>query len=109
MLSPRITQTGLPSAKCSANAAFAFLIGIVDMSQTELFAVAQQPQEIPGAVAAGDDQDIPDSGVDERLNRIPDQRPVINRQQVFVRDFRQWIQTASKPASQHNSLQITSP
>jgi hypothetical protein len=43
------------------DSAFAFLVGVVDVLEAELFSVGEQPQEIARVTAPGDD----------RMSRIP--------------------------------------
>ena len=86
------------------DAAFAFLVGVVDVLQAELFAVGQQAQEIARVAAAGDDQDVLDPGVHQRLDGIVDHRLVIDRQQMLVGDFGEREQTASRTSGQHDTF-----
>ncbi len=86
------------------DAAFAFLVGVVDVLEAELFAVGQQAQEIAGIAPAGDDQNVADAGIDQRLDRVIDHRLVIDRQQVLVGDFGKRKQTASRAASQNDAF-----
>ena len=69
------------------DAALALLIGVIDVAQPELFAIGQQPQKVSRVLAAGDDQDIPDPRIDQRLDGVIDHRFLVNRQQVLVGDL----------------------
>ncbi len=40
------------------DAAFAFLVCVIQMFQSKRFAVAEQPEKIAGGIAAGDDHDV---------------------------------------------------
>ena len=80
------------------DAAFAFLVSVVQVIQTKRFAIAQQLQEIASVSASCDDEDFCDSRINQRLNRVVDHRPVVYRQQMFICNFRQGMQTASETA-----------
>ena len=84
--------------------AFAFLVGVVDVFQAELFAVGEQTQKIAGIAPSGDDQNLSNPGIDESLNRVVDHRPVIDRQQMFVGDFGEREQAASRTTGQYDTL-----
>ena len=86
------------------DAAFAFLVGVVDVLQAELLAVGQQAQEIAGIPAAGDDQDVLDAGVHQRLDRVVDHRPVVDRQQMLVGDLGEREQAASRSSGQDDTF-----
>src|SRR5262249_15856210 len=47
------------------NAAFAFLIGIMNAGQAELGAVWQELEKVSGAVAAGDDENVVNACLDQ--------------------------------------------
>src|SRR5262249_43933993 len=66
------------------NAAFAFLVGIVNVVQAPLLTVGQQSQKVAGISTSGDDQNVAHTGINQRLYRVVDHRPVVNRQQVLV-------------------------
>src|ERR1051325_8975314 len=91
----------LDQRKRFGDAALAFLVSVVEMFETKRFAVTEQLQEVARGIAAGDDHDVGDAGVHERLNRIIDHRPIVYRQQVFIGHCRQWAQTRSEPACQN--------
>src|ERR1035441_3525033 len=69
------------------NAAFAFLIGVVDVLQAELTSVREQTEKVAGITAAGHNQQIAYPGFDQGLDRVVDHRLVVNRQQVLVGDL----------------------
>ena len=66
------------------DAALAFLVGIVETLQSEIRAVSQEPEEVAGAVATGDDQDIRDPRIDEGLDRVEYHGLVVDGEEVFV-------------------------
>ena len=102
MLSPSMTTNLSPSTKFSASAerlgdaAGLLLVGVAQALQAELAPVAEQPQELAGVVAAGDDHDVVDAGLDQRLDRVVDHRLVVDRQQVLVGDAGQRVQAACR-------------
>ena len=53
---------------------------------------------------AGDQHRLGHAGPDERLDRVGDHRPVVDRQQVLVRDAGQRVETAAGPAGQDHAL-----
>ena len=95
---------GLGQPQRIGDAGFSFLIGEAELLQAELLAVLQQAQKIAGVVPAGDDQDVANAGIHQRLQRIEDHGLVIHRQQVLVGDTSQWIQTRADAARQDYAL-----
>ena len=55
----------LDERKCFRDAAFAFLVGVVEMFQAEGFAVTQQAQELAGGIASGHNHDVGDARIHE--------------------------------------------
>jgi hypothetical protein len=86
------------------DAAFALLVGVVNVLQPELFAVGQKPQEIARIPAARDHQDVVNAGVHQRLNGVINHRPVVNGQQMLVRDFGQRKEPATRAAGEYNAF-----
>ena len=86
------------------DAAFPFLVCVIDVIESELLAVAEQAKEISGIIPAGDDQDVPDPRIDHQFDGIINHRLVVDGQQVFVRDLRQRIQPCSQPARQDDAF-----
>src|SRR5215212_8545656 len=56
------------------DAALALLIGVVEVAQAEVAPVLEELEEVAGGVAARDDHDVGDPGVDERLDGVVDHR-----------------------------------
>jgi len=75
--------------------------------QSEVATISEQPEKIAGVVAAGDDDDVVDTGAHERLDGIEDHGLVVDRQQVLVRDPRERIEAAPRPAREHDALHRT--
>src|SRR5262245_10083241 len=86
--------------------ALAFLVRIGDFVEPVLPAVAEEPEELAGVIAAGDDEDVAQAGVREGLQRIVDHRPVVDRQQVLVGDLGEWEQPRSHPPGEDDALHI---
>src|SRR5689334_1222482 len=74
------------------------------MFQTEVLSVTEQPQKVSRRVTTGDDHDVLDTGVDQRLDRVVDHRLVMHRQEMLIRDFRQREESRSESARQNNSF-----
>ncbi len=66
--------------------------------------VAEQAEELARVRPAGDQHQLVDPGVDERLDRKVDHRPVVNRQQMLVRDPRQRMEPGAGAAGQDDAL-----
>ena len=111
MLSPRIDADALAVGEMLGqrqrvrDAAFAFLIGVVQMLQAELAAVGQQAQKIARIPAAGDDQNLSNARIHQRLDGVVNHGLVVNRQQVLVGDLGQRKHAAAGTARQHDALQ----
>src|SRR3989442_21613 len=74
------------------------------MFQSDFLAVAEQFQEFAGAVAAGNNEDLVDAGIDKGLDRIINHRPVVHRQQMLVGDFSQGKQAGPKSPRENNAF-----
>ena len=61
-------------------------------SSAQFSAVSQQWQELAGVISAGDDHDLVDSSLYQRMDWIEDHWLVVDRQQMFVRDASQRMQ-----------------
>src|ERR1035437_7457422 len=75
--------------------AFAILIGIVDVFQSEITPIPQQSQEVSGILAPSHYQNFLDSCVDQSLYWIIQHWFVINRKQMLVRDTCKRVQPAA--------------
>ena len=83
--------------KRRGNSSFPFLIGIVDMVQSELFPVAEKPKKITRVFASCHNQDFSDPGIHKRFNGIVNHRLVINRQEMLIGDLGERVEAGSKP------------
>src|SRR5205807_1033337 len=59
----------------------------------------------PGVDAARDQHDLADARPDQRLDRVADHGPVVDREEVLVGDPRQRIEAAAGAAGQDDALQ----
>ncbi len=95
---------GLGQTQRVGDAGLAFLVGEAQLPQPELLAVLQQAQEVARVVAAGDDQDVANAGVDQDLQRVKDHGFVVHRQQVLVGDAGQRREARADAACQDYAL-----
>ena len=74
---------------------------------SELF--GWKTQKVPGVAPAGDDHDVLNSRVHQRLDRVINHRTVIDRQQVFVGDLGEREQSAACSSGENDTFhkQIT--
>ena len=86
------------------DAAFPLLICVVEVIEAELLAVGEQAKEISGIAPTGDQQNVANSRLDQRLDRVIDHRLVVDGEKMFVGDFRQRVQTAPRSARQNNAF-----
>ncbi len=84
--------------------ALSLLVGVIDVLQAELLAITDQFQEIAGIVSSGYDQNVPDPGFDQSFNRVVDHGPVVDGQQVLVRDLGQRIKPRSQSSGKNDTL-----
>ena len=68
---------GLGEPKRVGDAAFAFLVGVVNAMKIEILAVGKQAKEVAGILAAGDDDDVLDARIHQSLDR--DKKPSAGR------------------------------
>lgn len=87
-----------------SDAAFTFLIGIVDMLQAKVAAVSKKTQKFAGVFSTRYQKNFVDARVDEGLNRVVDHRLVIHRQQMFVGYASERVQATSRSTSEHYTL-----
>ena len=105
-----MTQTRSPPTNRSArperlgDPARLLLVAVREPVDSVLVPVAEQAQELAGMRAARDDHQLGDPGADERLDREADHRPVVDRQQVLVRDPRQRVEATPGPAGEDDAL-----
>ncbi len=80
------------------------LVRVEETVDAELVAVAEQAEELARVGAAGDEHQLAQTGLDQRLDRVRDHRPVVDRQQVLVGDPRQRMETRAAAARQDHAL-----
>ena len=76
----------------------------VGQVEPEMRPVAEQLDDVADALAADDDHHLADAHPGERLDRVVDHRPVVDRQQVLVGDDRQREQPRGGPAGEDDAL-----
>jgi len=86
------------------DAAFPFLVRIIEVPKSEVSAIAKQFQEIARVVASRNDHDLAHPGMNQGFDRIVDHGFVIDRQQVFVRDLGQRVKPRAKAAGKDDAL-----
>ncbi len=67
-------------------------------------AVAEQVDELAGVLLAGDEQHLGDAGALQQLQRVVDHRPPAHREQVLVRDARQFLEARRRAAGGDQSF-----
>src|SRR3989454_3011451 len=75
--------------------------GIRDYKVTEFRRVLFRS---PAVVSAGDHEDLVDPGTDQRLHRVEDHWPVVDREQVLVRDRRHGEEPTPQTTRQDDAL-----
>ena len=86
------------------DAAGPVLVAVAEPVDAELVAVAQQPEELAGVGAPGDQHDLGDPGVHQRLDAPVDHRPVVDRQQVLVGDPGERMEPRAGPTGEDDAL-----
>ena len=94
----------LGEAERLGDAARLLLVPVGEPVDAELLAVAEQAQELARVRAAGDEHQLGDAALDERLDRVRDHRPVAERQQVLVRDPRERMKAGARAAGEDDAL-----
>ena len=72
--------------------------------EPERGAVGEQLDDVADALAADDDHDLADAHPGQRLDRVVDHRPVVDRQQMLVGDDRQRVEPRRGPAGENDAL-----
>ena len=65
------------------------------MFQAKITSVAEQPEKITSIFPAGDEKNLLNPRIDQRLNGIVNHRPVVDRQEVLIGDAGERIQSAA--------------
>ncbi len=91
------------------DSAFAFLISVVQVLQSEFFAVGQQAQKIARIPAARHHQDLPYARIHQRLDGVVNHRLVVDRKQMLVGDLGEREHAASRAPGENNTLHLHSP
>ena len=77
--------------------------------EPEVPAVAQQLDDVADALAADDDHHLADAHARQRVERVVDHRPVVDRQQVLVGHDRERKQPGRRPAGKHEAFHRGEP
>src|SRR5262245_30553814 len=88
----------LGEGKRRRDAAFTLLISVVEMLQSEFFAVAKQFEKMARILTAGHDEDPRDPRINQSLNGVVDHWLVIDRQEVLVCNLCQRLKPGAKAA-----------
>ena len=86
------------------DAARVLLVAVEELVDAVVVAVSEQAEELAGMRATGDEHQLVDAGADERLDRVRHHRPVVQRQEVLVRDPRQRVQTRARSAREDDAF-----
>ena len=84
--------------------ALLLLVGVEEPVDAVRVTVAEQAEELPRVRSAGDEHELRDARVHERLDGVRHHRPVVEREQVLVRDPRQRIEPRALAARQNHAL-----
>src|SRR5688572_7775462 len=86
------------------DAALAFLIGVLEVFDTQLLAVLQELEKVSRVLPAGHDENLVQAGPREAFDRVIDHRPVVYRQQVLVGDQRERPEARPEAASEDDAF-----
>src|SRR5450759_799729 len=76
--------------------------------EAEMLAVGEKLHNVADALAADDDHHLADPHSGQGGNRVVDHRPVVDRQQVLVRDDGERKKTGRRSPRQHKALHCAS-
>ena len=94
----------LGEAERLRDAARLLLVAVEELVDAVLVAVAEQAEELAGVRAAGDEHQLVDARLHERLDGVRDHRPVVDRQQVLVRDPGERMEARARAAREDDAL-----
>ena len=86
------------------DAAGLLLVAVREQVEAVLAAVSEQAEELAGMRPTGDEHQLDDPRLDERLDGVRDHRPVEERQQVLVRDPRERMEARARAACEDDAL-----
>jgi hypothetical protein len=84
--------------------ALLFLVRVEQPVDAVFVPVAEQAEELTGVRTACDEHQLADARVHERVDRVRHHRPVVDRQEVLVRDPRQRIEARALSAREDDSF-----
>jgi hypothetical protein len=85
------------------------LVAVREEVEAVLAPVPEQAEELAGVRPAGDEHELGDPGLHERLDGVRDHRSVPERQQVLVRDPRERMETGAGSAGEDDALHAADP
>src|SRR5579884_46875 len=87
-----------------SDSTLAFLIGVIQALEPEIFSIREQTKEITRTGSTGDDENVLDPRVDQRLDRIKNHRLVEHRKKMFVGNSRERMKAGTNTAGQNDAL-----
>jgi hypothetical protein len=106
MLSASMTSTG---SQRLGDPTRPVLVAVAEPVDAELLAVAEEPEELTGVGAPGDQHDLGDLGVDQCLDAPVDHGPVVDRQEVLVGDAGERVEPGAGAPGQDDALHGPQP
>ena len=101
---PVALPEALRQAQSVRDAALLLLVGVEEAVDPVVVPVPQQAEELARMCPPGDEHDLGDAGRDERLDGVRHHRPVVDRQQVLVRDAGERVEPSAFPAREDDAL-----
>src|SRR5262249_9032352 len=80
------------------------LVAVREPVDAVLVAVAEQPEELARVRPAGDEHQLVDARLHERLDRVRDHRPVVEREEALGRDPGQAMEAGARAAREDDAL-----
>src|SRR6266566_2978615 len=81
------------------------LVGVEEPVDPVVVAVPEQAEELARVRPAGDEHQLGDARLDKGLDRVGHHRPVVDREQVLVRDQGQRVQPRARAAGEDHALE----
>jgi len=94
----------LRQAERLCDSALALLVRVEEAVYPVVVAVAEQSEELARVRSAGDEHQLLDASFHQRLDRVGHHRPVVQGQQVLVRDAGERGEPAARAARQDHAF-----
>src|SRR5581483_2306806 len=94
----------LREGECFRDSSSLLLVRVEETIDSVLVAVPEQPKELAGVRPARDEHDLLDAGADQRLDRVRHHRPVVQGEEVLVRDPRERMQARARAPGEDDAL-----